>query len=38
MVSKARRYELTDEEWDQIKPYFSEEQERGSRGRHSKDS
>ena len=38
MVSKVRRYELTDEEWVRIKPYIPEEQETGSRGRPSKDS
>ena len=36
MVSKIRRYELTDEEWEHIKPYIPEEQEAGSRGRPSK--
>ena len=38
MVSKVRRYELTDEEWEHIKPYIPEEQEAGLRGRPSKDS
>ncbi len=35
MVSKVRRYKITDEEWEQIKPYIPEEQEAGSRGRPS---
>ena len=38
MVSKVRRYELTDEEWEHMKPYIPEEQEAGSRRRPSKDS
>ena len=38
MVSKVRRYELTEEEWEHIKPYIPEEQETSSRGRPSKDS
>ena len=38
MVSVVRRYEITDPEWERIKPYIPEEQEAGSRGRPSKDS
>jgi len=38
MVSVVRRYEITDEEWERIKPYIPEEQGTGSRGRPSKDS
>ena len=38
MAAVIRRYEITDEEWEQIKPYIPEEQEAGSRGRPSKDS
>ena len=38
MVSTIRRYELTDAEWEQFKPYIPEEQESVSRGRPSKDS
>ena len=38
MAAVIRRYEITDEEWEQIKPYIPEEQEAGSRGKPSKDS
>ena len=38
MAAVIRRYEITDEEWLQIKPYIPEEQEVCSRGRPSKDS
>ena len=38
MAAVIRRYEITDEEWEQIKPYIPEEQEASSRGRPSKDS
>ena len=38
MAAVIRRYELTDEEWEHIKPYIPEEQTTGSRGRPSKDS
>ena len=32
------RYEITDAEWEHIKPYIPEEQKAGSRGRPCKDS
>ena len=38
MAAVIRRYEITDEEWEQIKPHIPEEQEAGSQGRPSKDS
>ena len=38
MAAVIRRYEITDEEWLQIKLYIPEEQEAGSHGRPSKDS
>jgi transposase len=38
MVSVVRRYEITDPEWERIKPYIPEEQEARTRGRPSKDS
>ena len=38
MAAVIRRYEITDEEWERIKPYIPEEQEAGSWGRPSKDS
>ena len=38
MAAVIRRYEITDDEWEQIKLYIPEEQEAGSRGRTSKDS
>ena len=38
MVSTIRRYELTDWEWEHIRPYIPEEQASSSRGRPSKDS
>ena len=38
MAAVIRRYEVTDEEWEQIKRYIPEEQESNSRGRPSKDS
>lgn len=38
MVSTIRRYELTDWEWEHIKPYIPEEQASSSRGRPAKDS
>ena len=38
MAAVIRRYEVTDEEWEQIKRSIPEEQESNSRGRPSKDS
>ncbi len=38
MVSTIRRYEITDVEWEHIKPYIPEEQEVSSRGRPCKES
>ena len=38
MAAVIRRYEVTDEEWERIKPYILEEQTGSSRGRPSKDS
>ena len=38
MAAVIRQYEITDEEWEQIKPYIPEEQAAGLRGRPSKDS
>ena len=38
MAAVIRRYEVTDEEWEQIKPYIPEEQAGITRGRPSKDS
>lgn len=35
MAAVIRRYEITDEEWERIKPYIPEEQEAGARGRPS---
>ena len=38
MVTKIRRYELTDEEWEHIRTYIPEEQGNVTRGRPSSDS
>ena len=38
MAAVIRRYEVTDDEWEQIKRYIPEEQESNTRGRPSKDS
>ncbi len=38
MALTIRRYEITDAEWEYIKPYIPEEQKASSRGRPCKDS